>query len=179
MRSRRLLWLPFLAFAALALAAVACGGSETETTVAPTRSAAAASPTRPAASPTTGNVSSPTPKTEASPTSGPTEQPTTAPSAQTVEISAVPRMKFDKDTITVKAGSEVTLRFTNDDTGVPHNWAAYTDSTASVLIPGATTDVCSGPCQEEITFTAPSEPGEYFFRCDIHPATMTGTLVVE
>jgi plastocyanin len=104
---------------------------------------------------------------------------TTAPAAQTVEIAAVPRIKFDKDTITVKAGSQVTLKFTNNDTGVPHNWAAYTDSTASTLITGAKTATCTGPCEEEITFTAPDQPGDYFFRCDIHPTAMTGTLVVQ
>jgi plastocyanin len=104
---------------------------------------------------------------------------TTAPAAQTVEIAAVPRIKFDKDTITVKAGSQVTLKFTNNDTGVPHNWSAYTDSTASTPIPGAKTDTCTGPCEKEITFTAPDQPGDYFFRCDIHPTAMTGTLVVQ
>jgi plastocyanin len=114
-----------------------------------------------------------------SPTRTPVPEATTAPAAETVEIAAVPRMKFDKDTITVKAGSQVTLKFANNDTGVPHNWAAYTDSTASTLIPGGKTEVCTGPCEEEITFTAPDQPGDYFFRCDIHPATMTGTLVVQ
>jgi N-methylhydantoinase B len=27
-------------------------------------------------------------------------------------------------------------------------------------------------------FTAPSVPGTYFFRCDFHPVTMSGTFVV-
>ena len=79
----------------------------------------------------------------------------------------------------MKAGSQVTLRFTNSDTGVPHNWAAYTDSTASTPIPGAKTEICTGACEKEITFTAPDQPGDYFFRCDVHPAVMTGTLVVQ
>ena len=178
MRSRRLLWLTFLAVAAVALVAVACGGNEEKAAATPTRAAAAASPTRPAASPTAGKVSSPTPKAAASPTSSPAAQPTTAPSTQTVEISAGPEFKFDKDTITVKAGSQVTLRFTNKASGVPHNWSAYTDSTASEPIPGAKTEICTGPCEKEITFTAPDQPGNYFFRCDVHNS-MTGTLVVE
>jgi plastocyanin len=150
----RLLSFTFLAFAAVALVAVACGGNKENAAATPTHSAAA------------------------SPTSGSTEQPTAAPGVETVEISANPGFKFDKDTITVKAGSQVTLTFTNNDSGVPHNWAAYTDSTASVPIPGAKVEVCTGPCEEQVTFTAPDQPGDYFFRCDVHPFMM-GTLVVE
>jgi plastocyanin len=172
MRSRRLLVFTLLAIAPLALLAVACGGGKKETvTATSTRPAVAATPTRPAASPTAGAKASPTGA------AGPTA--TTAAGAETVEISAIPTIKFDKDTITVKAGSQVTLRFTNSDTGVPHNWAAYTDSTASTPIPGAKTATCTGPCEEQITFTAPSQPGDYFFRCDVHPTVMTGTLVVQ
>ena len=179
MRSRRLLALTFLAISILALVATACGGGGTKTAATSTRPAAATTPTRPAASPTPQKTASPTAGATAAPTSTPAPMATTAPAAETVEIAAVPRMKFDKDTITVKAGSQVTLKFTNSDTGVPHNWAAYTDSTASTLIPGAKTATCTGPCEEEITFTAPDQPGDYFFRCDIHPAVMTGTLVVQ
>jgi plastocyanin len=172
MRSRRLLVFTFLAIVPLALLAVACGGGKKET-VAPTstRPAVAATPTRPATSPTA--------SAKASPTGTPASEATTAAGAETVEISAIPTIKFDKDTITVKAGSQVTLKFTNSDTGTPHNWAAYTDSTASTLIPGAKTEVCTGPCEEQITFTAPDQPGDYFFRCDVHPTAMTGTLVVQ
>jgi plastocyanin len=177
MRSRRLLAFTFLAIATLALAA--CGGGGQKTAATSTRPAAAATPTRPAASPTMGAMASPTVGAAASPSSSPAPNATPAPAAQTVEISAVPRIKFDKDTITVKAGTQVTLKFTNTDTGVPHNWAAYTDSTASTPIPGAKTDTCTGPCEEDITFTAPAQPGDYFFRCDVHPTAMTGTLVVQ
>jgi plastocyanin len=179
MPGKRLLSFTFLAIAAAALVGVACGGNNENTAATPTPTpGAAASPTRPAASPTAAEVASPTPKTEASPTSGPTVQPTTAPGTETVEISAEDGFKFDKATITVKAGSQVTLKFTNNAGGVPHNWSAYTDSTASEPIPGAKTAVCTGPCEEEITFTAPDQPGDYFFRCDVHPFMM-GTLVVE
>ena len=183
MRSRRLFASTFLVIATAALVSVACGGGGTKTTATSTRPAAAASPTRPAASPTAAKAASPTAAptaaATAAPTSAPAPSPTTAAAGETVEISAVPSLKFDKTTITVKAGSQVTLMFTNNDNGVPHNWSAYTDSTASTPIPGAKTEVCTGPCQQQITFTAPSQPGDYFFRCDIHPAAMKGTLVVQ
>jgi plastocyanin len=185
MPSRRLFASTFLVIAIAALVSVACGGGGTKATTTSTRPAAAASPTRPAASPTVQKAASPTmaamptAAATATPTSAPAPSPTTAAAGETVEISAVPSLKFDKTTITVKAGSQVTLTFTNNDNGVPHNWAAYTDSTASTPILGAKTEVCTGPCQQQITFTAPSQPGDYFFRCDIHPAAMKGTLVVQ
>ena len=158
MRSRRLLWLPFLAVLALALVAAACGGEEEEGVATPTGvPTAAVSPTPPGPSPTPG----------------------AAPVAETVEIAAIPSITFDTDTITVSAGSQVSLRFMNDDSGIPHNWAAYTDSDATELLPGAITEICSGDCSEEITFTAPTEPGTYYFRCDVHPTVMTGSFVVE
>jgi plastocyanin len=36
----------------------------------------------------------------------------------------------------------------------------------------------TGPTTTTYTFTAPSTPGSYFFRCDVHPTQMTGTFVV-
>ena len=158
MRSRRLLWLPFLAVLALAMVAAACGGEEEEGVATPTGvPIGAASPTPPAPSLTPGAV----------------------PVAETVEIAAVPVLAFDMDTITVSVGSQVTVRFSNDESGIPHNWAAYRDSDATELLPGAITGICAGECSEEITFAAPTEPGRYYFRCDVHPIVMTGTLVVE
>jgi plastocyanin len=155
MRSRRLVWLTLLAVAALALVATtACGDDEEEAEATPTTAAGAAA--------------SPTPPAAATPEAAP----------EVVEISAIPTLRFDRDSIEVEAGTEVTLRFINDEPGVPHNWAAYTDDSATELIPGAITEICTGPCEGEITFTAPSEPGEHFFRCDVHPTTMTGTFVV-
>jgi len=135
----------------------------------------APAPTTPtvAATEIPGTPGAPTPVPEATATPA-------APSgeAQVVEISAVPSMKFDKNELRVKAGGKVTVRFTNDDAGVPHNWALYTDDSASEAIVGANEDICTGPCEVEITFDTPP-PGEYFFRCDVHPTTMTGTFIVE
>jgi plastocyanin len=61
---------------------------------------------------------------------------------------------------------------------VPHNIAFYQgQSAADPLI--AATEVETGPVVQELTFTTPTEPGNYFFRCDVHPDTMVGQLVVE
>ena len=92
----------------------------------------------------------------------------------TADVSLVSRdSAFDKDTITIAAGSEWTLALVNED-GAPHNVAIYTDASASEsLFVGETiTDTT-------IVYDVPAlEPGTYFFRCDLHPE-MTGTLVVE
>jgi len=83
-------------------------------------------------------------------------------------------LAFDKSTIRVSAGAQVTINFTNSDQ-IQHNFALYTDSTAStpIFIGGFI-----GPGKTTYTFTAPSTPGTYFFRCNTHPTTMTGSFVV-
>jgi plastocyanin len=79
--------------------------------------------------------------------------------------------------ITVKAGAQVTINFNNMDSGVPHNFAAYTDqSAATVIFKG---DTVTGPGTKTYTFTAPTTPGTYFFRCDVHPTQMTGQFIVQ
>jgi plastocyanin len=84
---------------------------------------------------------------------------------------------FDKSTITVPAGAQVTINFDNQDSGIPHNFSLYTDSSASTSI--YIGDIITGPKTITYTFTAPSTPGNYFFRCDVHPTIMTGTFVVQ
>ncbi len=87
-----------------------------------------------------------------------------------------PTIQFDTDEITLSANTEVTVSADNQDTAILHNWALYTDDTASELIAG--TEICAAPCLDEVTFTTPP-PGEYFFRCDVHPVQMVGTAIVE
>ena len=84
---------------------------------------------------------------------------------------------FNTNTITVPAGATVTMTFVNNDSGVPHNFALYTDNTATKKI--FVGDLVTGVKTVTYTFTAPTTPGNYFFRCDIHPEIMTGTFVVK
>jgi plastocyanin len=82
-------------------------------------------------------------------------------------------MEFDTSTLTLAAGEETRIFFRNLD-GQPHNVAIYTDDSASepLWVGETITD-------DAITATIPPlEAGEYFFRCDLHPA-MAGTVVVE
>ncbi len=92
-----------------------------------------------------------------------------------MEIAMIPIIKFDTVDVTVPADQPVTLTADNVDPGIPHNWAVYTDDSASELIAG--TPICTD-CTETIRFEPP-EPGVYFFRCDVHPTQMVGTFVVE
>ena len=82
---------------------------------------------------------------------------------------------FNPRQLTVPAGGQVSIRFTNSDAQVPHNFAVYEDQSARREIFRGET--FPGPATRNLTFKAPP-PGRYFFRCDVHPTTMTGTLVV-
>ena len=99
---------------------------------------------------------------------------TGAPTAVTISLSAQ-NLAFDKNTITVPAGAVVTINFTNHDTA-KHNFALYINSSASTSIYiGNTISVGN----ITYTFTAPTTPGSYFFRCDVHPVMMVGEFIVQ
>lgn len=84
-------------------------------------------------------------------------------------------MAFDQAEIRVPAGSPVELTFENRDTGVPHNFALYRDSSAKEKFFAG--EIVNGPKTVTYTFTAPGERGRFFFRCDVHPTMMTGTFI--
>ncbi len=99
----------------------------------------------------------------------------TAGQGTTIDLTAQ-NFAFDKSTITVPAGAQITVNLRNMDSGAPHNFAVYTDaSAATTIFKGPNVN---GPGTTTYTFTAPSTPGTYFFRCDVHPTTMTGSLIV-
>jgi plastocyanin len=92
------------------------------------------------------------------------------------ELALVARgIAFDRTELTVAAGSTVRLTLDNRDQGVPHNFALYTDESATESI--FVGEIFPGVGVRTYTFRAP-EPGTYFFRCDVHPTQMTGTLTV-
>jgi outer membrane protein assembly factor BamB len=86
-------------------------------------------------------------------------------------------ISFNTNQLTAAAGARVTLIYTNGSS-IPHNWDLFNggDPSAPSL---ASTTIKAGPNDvERVSFTAPSTPGRYFFRCDVHPTLMTGFLVV-
>ena len=86
---------------------------------------------------------------------------------------------FDKKCFGVAAGKAFSVAFKNDDTGVPHNWALYTDSSAATRLGGAPDagTFITGPDQTTYQVKA-LDSGVYYYHCDIHPTQMFGTFVV-
>jgi len=120
------------------------------------------------------SYSTTTPNTTVPPSPTPAPSPAPVGQAVTVNISAL-NYRFDKSDITVPAGAEVTMVFDNKE-AVPHNVAIYTTPAATDIIFRG--DVITGPKTITYHFTAPTTPGVYFFRCDVHPMVMTGTFTV-
>jgi plastocyanin len=82
-------------------------------------------------------------------------------------------MKFQTATVEVKAGTNVTVHFDNQD-GAPHNLAIYTDSSATKAI--SVGQVITASKGDQVVPAL--QPGTYFFRCDVHH-DMTGTIVAK
>ncbi len=97
----------------------------------------------------------------------------------TAEISMIPTIQFDTAELTIAADTDVTITVDNTDPGIPHNFVVYAsrDAAESGEDPLAATEICDGPCTDTVTQNLSA--GQYFFRCDVHPSQMTGTLVVE
>lgn len=111
-------------------------------------------------------------------TTATTTPPPGSPTGQPVTVNLIAQdLSFDMKTIVVPPGARVTVNFNNKDSGILHNFALYTDSSAKTSI--FVGSFVTGPVTTVYTFTAPTKVGNYFFRCDVHPSQMTGTFVVE
>jgi plastocyanin len=114
---------------------------------------------------------------EVFPTAAPTSAaavPTPSAPGETVLQLRAANLLFDKRTLSATANSPVTIQFDNADARVLHNFALYNNSSATQKIFGG--DLTTGPIVTTYKFTAPAA-GTYFFRCDVHPDTMTGSFV--
>jgi plastocyanin len=65
------------------------------------------------------------------------------------------------------------MPFRNADSGVPHNVSIYTDVSASRAVFRG--ELFPGPRTKTYKVRALAA-GSYFYRCDVHPTTMTGTI---
>ena len=83
-------------------------------------------------------------------------------------------LAFDTDQIDLPAGQPTTLTFDNEDAGIPHNIAIYSDDSLSEILFQGTQ--FPGIATEEYQIPA-LDAGTYYFHCDVHP-TMSGSVVV-
>lgn len=109
--------------------------------------------------------------------SGSTSESTSSSGRSERELRVVgQQLRFDAEALAAPAGAEFTIVFDNRDRGVPHNLAVYRSGPpAKDLV--AATELEPGPTTQRLTVPA-LEPGRYFYQCDAHPTTMTGTLMV-
>jgi plastocyanin len=106
------------------------------------------------------------------PTGEPTETPTGPPPPGPTSIVAE-NLSFNTDRLAFPPEAEVSLAFTNEDSGIPHNVAIYESAGGEQLFGG---EIINGPDEVTYTFTSPG-PGEYYFQCDVHP-DMNGSVAV-
>lgn len=92
----------------------------------------------------------------------------------TITVCAFDDQAFVPDHLQLPASEPVELAFDNRDGGVQHNVAIYRDESAEEsLFVG---DLIAGA--ETVTYDVPPlDPGEYYFRCDVHPQ-MDGSVEV-
>jgi plastocyanin len=98
------------------------------------------------------------------------------PQTQAVSLEAR-ELKFTQGELTLTAGAQIRMTFANEDAGTQHNFSLFNgpDASAPVVFRGS---LNTGPTTVTYTFNAPDRPGNYFFQCDVHPGTMTGTVRV-
>ena len=82
-------------------------------------------------------------------------------------------MAFSPSTVEVKAGTNFTLHFDNQESA-PHNVAIYSDSSAAQKI--SVGEIVSSAKKDQVVPALAA--GTYFFRCDVH-TNMTGTIVAK
>jgi cytochrome c oxidase subunit 2 len=87
---------------------------------------------------------------------------------------AANQVAFDKSCLTAPAGKPFTLKFDNKE-AVAHNVSIHEseDTNSPAVFQG---EIVTGP--RVVDYQVPAlKAGRHFYRCDVHPQAMTGTLV--
>jgi plastocyanin len=81
---------------------------------------------------------------------------------------------FSPTTLSVPSGEAISLEFDNQDPNVQHNVVVFggEDDSSPILAEG---EIITGVSKTTVPLDALA-PGNYFFHCAIHPATMSGTI---
>ena len=89
--------------------------------------------------------------------------------------SSRPNIAFDTDTIELPADTPATITLDNQDAGVPHNIAIYSDDTLDEVSVRRRDRHRAG--HDRLRDPGASPAGDYYFHCDVHP-NMSGSVVV-
>ena len=111
------------------------------------------------------------------PTTEPTGPPPCEPDGTELTLTAPPGADTDgwaEDCLAAPAGEAFTVAVDNQD-AVPHNLGIYTAAGGDPFFQG---DIVNGGESVDYEADAIPDPGQYYFQCDLHPTTMTGTFVV-
>lgn len=79
---------------------------------------------------------------------------------------------WDTSCLVAPAGEPFTVNIDNQDAGIPHNFDLLTEEGGDEI---GKTAIEPGPVQQTLDVDR-LDAGEYFYVCDVHPTTMTGTL---
>jgi hypothetical protein len=81
---------------------------------------------------------------------------------------------FDTDCLAVEASQDFTVALDNQDTQ-PHNFSIYVSDGGETLFEG---EIVDGGASVDYEPDPIDQTGNLFFRCDLHPTSMTGTFAV-
>lgn len=90
-----------------------------------------------------------------------------------ITVSALDSV-FEAEELELPAGETVEVTLINRDE-LPHNFAVYSEDGEPLV----SNPPFSGVGRQTYHFETPDKAGEYSYVCEIHPATMTGKLVLE
>ena len=107
----------------------------------------------------------------------PAESETPAQGGAAPDIKMIGVRSFDRSELTIAADTEVTIVAENID-GL-HSFAIFAGEEygPGFVDPLARTEACFSPCT--VTPSVNLAPGEYVFRCQVHPEEMVGMLIAQ
>jgi cytochrome c oxidase subunit II len=96
------------------------------------------------------------------------------PAGSSITLTAQ-HIMWDKTCIAAVAGQPIKVTIINKDGGIAHNFAIWVDSSLKKRL--FQTGNLDGPATK--SYTVPALPaGKYYFQCDVHGPSMSGTLII-
>lgn len=95
-----------------------------------------------------------------------------------VKTTAAAALAFEPTTLEAPPSTVIQVDYLNDSP-VPHNINFFAGADASAESLGKTAVVTGPGATESVIITTPTAPGDYYFWCDVHGASMAGMLHVQ